>query len=538
MRSLYVHAVLGTSLLAHAVGAVPSATNPSYQQQPQQQQQQPLTTQSRSPWRKLSDKLIAKIWDLSDSTIAKPGGVPGVSWTEPPLAKTSLNGEDVVLRFNISTAEEASTFAEVAHHMFLDIWDHTESWVDVRMAKEVVPHVLKQLPEEMQHAHVPLFQEKELQAAIFDTYPKPGGNSAKTKAAYTPALNRDGAPAHGAEHNIFFTDFQPMSVIEPWMRLLASLFTTHVRLVNIGTTFEGRDIPALRVGVHPTNSDEPLPPRKTVLIMGGIHAREWISVSTVTYLAYSLITGYGKDPEITQLLEDFDWVFIPTINPDGYVYTWEHDRLWRKNRQKTPLRFCFGVDLDKSFPFEWDASTSGNPCSEFYAGEAALEGVEARALTEWIRNETTNNNVVFTGLLDLHSYSQQILFPYAYSCEAQPPSLENLEELAAGLAKAIRINSGHSFSARQACQGNVAAWTRFDSPGGAALDWFYHDIGVRYAYQIKLRDRGAYGFLLPRDHIVPSGKEMLEAVLYFGRYVDGDFEGLAARRKVRSHSGW
>ena len=153
-----------------------------------------------------------------------------------------------------------------------------------------------------------------------------------------------------------------------------------------------------------------------------------------------------------------------------------------------------------------------------------------------MRNETLHNNASFTGLLDLHSYSQQVLYPYAYSCGAVPPSLENLEELAGGLTKAIRINSGHSFIARQACEGNIAA--AVDQPGGSALDWFYHDVGVRYAYQVKLRDRGAYGFLLPKEHIVPSGREMLEAVLYFGRYIDGDFEGAQQKKRTRSQRGW
>ncbi|KAI4150974.1 MAG: hypothetical protein LQ340_003779 [Diploschistes diacapsis] len=347
----------------------------------------------------------------------------------PPNAFKERYDRDIVLRFNVSTEKESAALAEAVDTLFLDVWDVTAEWADIRLAKDV-----------------------------------------------------------------------------------------------------GREIKGLRIGVHPQNSEQPADPRQTILVLGGSHAREWISVSSVSYAAYSMITSYGKSREITRLMEEFDWVFVPTLNPDGYVYTWEVDRLWRKNAQQTSLQFCKGLDVDRSFGFGWDGKrTKGNPCSESFAGDIPFQAVEALRLANWVKNETERNNVEFTGFVDLHSYSQQVLYPYSYSCIETPPTLENLEEAGLGLSKAMHQVSGEVYGVTSACKGSVVGdqefrnerqlWPRIESSGGTALDWMYHDVGVKYAYQIKLRDTGNYGFLLPQRNIIPTGEEVFGALKFFGHYL-------------------
>jgi len=286
-----------------------------------------------------------------------------------------------------------------------------------------------------------------------------------------------------------------------------------------------------RVGVPGDGTQRP---RKTMLIVGGSHAREWISTSTVTYLAWSFIAAYGKEKLVSDMLHEFDVVLVPAVNPDGYEYTWNTDRLWRKTRQGTNLRFCRGLDLDHAFGFRWD-NTKLEPCSESYGGEAAFQAVEAKALSDWAINETIRNNVQFTSFIDLHSYSQNIMYPFSFSCGEDPPNLENMMEVAHLFARGIGKRSGYIYTVASACEGILGCHTRgaqprIESGGGSAIDWFAHAVGVKYSYQIKLRDTGSYGFLLPSSQIVPTGEEMFNAMREFGDFLLGN-NGIETQRK-------
>ena len=91
----------------------------------------------------------------------------------------------------------------------------------------------------------------------------------------------------------------------------------------MGITIENRPIKGVIINLRPDRRDErPL----TAMIEGGIHAREWISPATVTYIINEFLTS--TDEDVKFLAEAFIWHIFPVTNPDGYSYTMTNVRFF------------------------------------------------------------------------------------------------------------------------------------------------------------------------------------------------------------------
>lgn len=98
---------------------------------------------------------------------------------------------------------------------------------------------------------------------------------------------------------------------------LEALVTAHpglLSLESIGQSYEGRDIWLVTV----TNKETGAADRKpAVYVDGNIHATEVSASTACLYLIHSLVSEYGKDPEITRCLDTRAFYVVPRLNPDG-----------------------------------------------------------------------------------------------------------------------------------------------------------------------------------------------------------------------------
>lgn len=192
---------------------------------------------------------------------------------------------------------------------------------------------------------------------------------------------------------------------------------------------------------------------------------------------------------------------ITTDFSPGFVYSQRNDRLWRKNRQPPPRGSCVGRDINRQWPYQWNANRQGastNPCDETYKGEAASDGPENKGLVAMV--DKLRDLAGIKLYIDWHSYGQYILWAWGYTCNQTPADSDAHNTLAASTARAIQAVNGKAFTYGPSCA------TLYPTTGDS-VDYLHGPGGSDWSYTIELRDTGNNGFVLPASEILPAGKE-------------------------------
>lgn len=176
--------------------------------------------------------------------------------------------------------------------------------------------------------------------------------------------SKDVKPLNVPATDFGWKNFYHLDTIYSWLDTLADKYGDIITPLNIGTSYEGRPMKGVKLSHR---NDNP-----TVFIEAGIHAKEWIAPATATFILNQLLTS--TDANVQNIARNFDWIIFPVCNPDGYKYTFEVERLWRKNRE--PFGTCFGVDLNRNWDnhsrSDEDGENLNEPCGNNYAGPFAF----------------------------------------------------------------------------------------------------------------------------------------------------------------------
>ena len=185
---------------------------------------------------------------------------------------------------------------------------------------------------------------------------------------------------------------------------MAAANPTRVQRFNLGTSYQGRTIWAVKVSDNVTvDENEP-----EVLFTANQHAREHLTVEMALYILNRL--SIDADVPIRQQPRDLD-------RPDGQPgrrrvrHRHRADRMWRKNRQPSP------TDLNRNWSFQWGCcgGSSGSVSSETYRGPSAFSAPETQVVRNFVNSRVVGGVQQIKAHIDWHTYSELILWPYGYT---------------------------------------------------------------------------------------------------------------------------
>ncbi|XP_012162318.1 uncharacterized protein LOC101461300 isoform X2 [Ceratitis capitata] len=483
-------------------------------QAPNQQQQQPTPIKIEDDEAPLTATQMATLVSVNNppETVVDPSSAPAPAHTPVPApAPAPLNVMDSVLNYvnasfmqhnNIQQttqnlkdddSDDDDLNAQLRRYDGAQVWrivvqnDHDKKMADElqtkyggqlwKEVKQEVDYLLKPqvLSEAAQHVRAANLSRivliDNLQNVIETENP-----SAAEIALYQ---NRKG-------HRLTWKAYHRLADIHGFFDTMAKTYPDICSVETIGYSLQKRPLKILKI----SNGN---PGNPGIWMDGGMHAREWISPATVTFIANQLIEDWEILPEY---MRNVDWYIHAVANPDGYEYTHTTDRLWRKN-MRSHGRQCPGVDLNRNFGYKWGGKgTSANPCSQTYRGSKAFSEPETFYISKYISNHPRDT---FQAYLSFHSYGQYILYPWGYDYHLTADKMD-LDRVARQAGTTITKKSGGKYTV------GSSATTLYPAAGGSD-DWAKGFAGIKYAYTIEMGDTGRYGFVLPASHIESNGRD-------------------------------
>lgn len=129
-----------------------------------------------------------------------------------------------------------------------------------------------------------------------------------------------------AGSELLFDKFHSADVINEWLIRWAEEYPDITELYQVAESFEGRPILQMTVTAKKKGRDTDKP---AAFFEGNRHSGEITSAESVMWLAKHLLEEYGKDPVITDIVDNNTIYLRPVNNPDGhnlYIHTAQSNR--------------------------------------------------------------------------------------------------------------------------------------------------------------------------------------------------------------------
>ena len=320
----------------------------------------------------------------------------------------------------------------------------------------------------------------------------------------------------GDPRDIFFEEYRDW--IEYELFIADFVLETDIASISfMGETIQGRQIPIITLSTG-GGAEKP-----GYYIQAQLHAREWLANAATTFIMNALGEGYGVDPDITEVLNNVNIFIVPTVNIDGYIYSWigSNTRMWRKNRRNNGDG-TFGVDLNRNYDAPagqfCGVGASSNPNSDIYCGTGPFSEPECLATSNFLLDSSNNIKAAF----DMHTFGplvcvmficdniylciyccliiKQILYPWAYTY-SQAPDYQYLSGLGDELQSVVQAVNGQIYTSVQASDLYPCA--------GTMIDYTYMN-GIIESFCFEGRGPG---FDPPPSNIIPAGQEQLAGVI-------------------------
>lgn len=282
--------------------------------------------------------------------------------------------------------------------------------------------------------------------------------------------------------------------IDSEMQLLASNPSGIAKLHLLG--FSGtNDLPirALEIG-SPTAS-------RNVLIVGQHHGDEVMGVQLALEFARQLVSSYQKSNDVNNILGQFRFWIVPTINPEGYQEVIAGNYQWkRKNNTDTDHNGFIdirvdGVDLNRNYPTFWDLDTVIQPDNQNYRGAKAASESEIQAILN-LADHVPMEFAIFYHSSATGIHSEKIFLPWHDVQDSkQTAAIERLHRFADSYAALVP---------KDYKSGNYEVHANALSKVGNARNHFFHRYGTM-AMLVEIGGINRFG-----TSIVHPEKKMLQ----------------------------